>query len=109
MWLLSVGTADVGRRNAFQETETNRRRHRFGHVGQHLPMRNISTHPPRHPPRGRCLRRRHMAKTLNRRIFLKVSAAGGALLVGGYIPGLREAGTAEAASVFEPNVWVKIG
>jgi isoquinoline 1-oxidoreductase beta subunit len=49
-----------------------------------------------------------MAKTLNRRVFLKVSAAGGALLVGGYIPGLRE-GTAEAASVFEPNVWVKIG
>jgi isoquinoline 1-oxidoreductase subunit beta len=50
-----------------------------------------------------------MAKTLNRRIFLKAAAGGGALLVGGYIPGLREAGTAEAAGVFEPNVWVKIG
>ena len=49
-----------------------------------------------------------MAKTINRRIFLKVAGTGGALLVGGYIPGLREAGTAEAASVFEPNVWVKI-
>jgi len=50
-----------------------------------------------------------MAKTLNRRIFLKAAVGGGALLVGGYIPGLREAGTAEAAGVFEPNVWVKIG
>jgi len=50
-----------------------------------------------------------MSKTLTRRTFLKVSAAGGALLVGGYLPGLRESGTAEAASVFEPNVWLKIG
>ena len=49
-----------------------------------------------------------MSKTLTRRTFLQVSAAGGALLVGGYVPGLRETGTAEAAGVFEPNVWVKI-
>jgi isoquinoline 1-oxidoreductase subunit beta len=47
-----------------------------------------------------------MSKTINRRTFLKVSAAAGALLVGGYVPGLREA---EAAGVFEPNVWLKIG
>src|SRR2546425_4273532 len=50
-----------------------------------------------------------MTKILTRRTFLKVSATGGALLVGGYLPGLRETGTAEAAAVFEPNVWVKIG
>src|SRR5438270_6158882 len=50
-----------------------------------------------------------MTDILSRRTFLKVSASGGALLVGGYLPGLRETGTAEAASVFEPNVWVKIG
>src|SRR2546427_3080677 len=50
-----------------------------------------------------------MAKTLNRRTFLKVSAAGGALLVGGCLPGFGETGTAEAAGSFEPNVWVKIG
>jgi isoquinoline 1-oxidoreductase beta subunit len=47
-------------------------------------------------------------KTFNRRTFLRVSAAGGALLVGGYLPGLREGGVVEAAGVFEPNVWVKI-
>jgi isoquinoline 1-oxidoreductase beta subunit len=50
-----------------------------------------------------------MTKTLNRRSFLKVSTAGGALLVGGYLPGLRGIGTAEAAGVFEPNIWLKIG
>ena len=50
-----------------------------------------------------------MTKTLTRRTFLKVSAAGGALLVGGYLPGLRETSTAEAAGALEPNVWVKIG
>src|SRR5437763_1226630 len=72
-------------------------------------MRNISTHPPRHPSRGGRLEEGHMTKILTRRTFLKVSATGGALLVGGYLPGLHETGTAEAAGVFEPNVWVKIG
>src|SRR5256712_3255448 len=72
-------------------------------------MRNISAYPPRHPSRGRRVRERHMTKILTRRTFLKVSATGGALLVGGYLPGLRETGTAEAAGVLEPNVWVRIG
>lgn len=49
-----------------------------------------------------------MSKTLNRRTFLKIGSAGGALVIGGFIPGLREISTAEAAGVFEPNVWVKI-
>src|SRR5438046_9084170 len=50
-----------------------------------------------------------MTKTLTRRTFLKVSAAGGALLVGGYLPGFGETSRAEAAGVLEPNVWVRIG
>src|SRR5712691_4300812 len=50
-----------------------------------------------------------MEKTLTRRTFLKVSAAGGAFFIGGYLPGLRESSTAEAAGVFEPNIWIKIG
>src|SRR5678816_3355850 len=49
-----------------------------------------------------------MTKTLNRRTFLRVSAAGGALLVGGYVPGLREGSTTHAAGTFEPNIWLKV-
>src|ERR1700746_2071627 len=50
-----------------------------------------------------------MTKTLTRRSFLKVTSAGGAFLIGGYVPGLTEGGLAEAAGPFEPNIWVKIG
>src|SRR5262245_24953457 len=50
-----------------------------------------------------------MKKTPTRRTFLKVSTAGGALLIGGYLPGLRESGTAQAAGSFEPNLWIRIG
>src|SRR5579862_4654142 len=53
-------------------------------------------------------RRCDMTKTLTRRSFLKVSAAGGAFLIGGYVPGLRESSIAEAAAALEPNIWVKI-
>jgi isoquinoline 1-oxidoreductase beta subunit len=47
--------------------------------------------------------------TINRRNFLKVSATGGALLVSVCLPGPRGVGTVEAAGLFEPNVWVRIG
>ena len=50
-----------------------------------------------------------MPSTLDRRNFLRVStAAGGGLLVGAYLPAWTRTGTAEAAGVFEPNVWVRI-
>jgi isoquinoline 1-oxidoreductase beta subunit len=45
--------------------------------------------------------------TVSRRLFLQTTAAaGGGLMLGGFVPGLVPA--AEAAGVFEPNVWVKI-
>ena len=51
------------------------------------------------------------ATLLDRRTFLKVSAAaGGGLIIGGYVP--ERAGlltTVEGAGLFQPNVWVKIG
>jgi isoquinoline 1-oxidoreductase beta subunit len=50
-----------------------------------------------------------MKNTLTRRSFLRVTAAGGAFLIGGYVPELIQGGAAEAAGSFEPNIWVKIG
>ncbi|HLQ79157.1 MAG TPA: molybdopterin cofactor-binding domain-containing protein, partial [Terriglobia bacterium] len=49
-----------------------------------------------------------MSKTLSRRSFLMVSSAGGALIIGATLPGLRGFSTVEAAGTFEPNIWVKI-
>ena len=50
-----------------------------------------------------------MSSTLSRRAFLKVSAAGGALIVGAYVPGFGQNRTSAArAGLFEPNVWIKI-
>jgi isoquinoline 1-oxidoreductase subunit beta len=44
---------------------------------------------------------------VTRRLFLKTTAAaGGGLMLGGFVPGTAQ--TASAAGVFEPNVWVKV-
>jgi isoquinoline 1-oxidoreductase beta subunit len=48
---------------------------------------------------------------LDRRTFLKTTAAaGGGLMIGGYLPTAlgRSAGTLEAAGSFEPNIWLKV-
>ena len=50
-------------------------------------------------------------QTVDRRTFLRVSAAaGGGLMVGGFLQDLIDAGpgTASAAEIFAPNVWLRI-
>src|SRR6185295_10196795 len=49
-----------------------------------------------------------MKNTVARRTFLKFGAAGGALFVTGYMPGLKESSTIEAAGTFAPNIWLTI-
>jgi len=49
-----------------------------------------------------------MSKTLSRRSFLKVGSAGGALILGASLPGLRGISRVEAAGSFEPSIWLKI-
>ncbi|WP_372522123.1 molybdopterin cofactor-binding domain-containing protein [Sulfuricaulis sp.] len=51
----------------------------------------------------------NISVNLNRREFLKVSAAaGGGLLIGLYLPGRLEAGTNQAAVEFTPNAFLRI-
>ena len=51
-----------------------------------------------------------MARALDRRSFLKVTAAaGGGLAVGVYLPGFGTSRPAAAVRAFEPSVWVRIG
>jgi isoquinoline 1-oxidoreductase subunit beta len=49
-----------------------------------------------------------MSKTLSRRGFLKVSSAGGVLILGAALPGLRGISSVAAAGSFEPSIWLKI-
>ena len=56
--LLPVGTADVGGVSARDEAQADRRGYRRRHVRQSLPLRNVPTHPARHPSCGRDRERR---------------------------------------------------
>src|SRR6266481_4480627 len=51
MRLLPVRPDHVGRGAPGQDTETQRCRHRRGHVRQRLPLRHLPAHPHGHPPR----------------------------------------------------------
>src|SRR4029079_18193577 len=70
--------------------------------------------PPRDSPRGQGVGQMATASTLTRRSFLRAgAAAGGGLLISGFVPGLGgaldEIGRLEAAAgIIEPNIWVKI-
>src|SRR5689334_1412340 len=103
MRLLPVGSDHDRRGAADQDAETDRRTNRHRDAGQHLPLRYLSTHSPRHQTRGASLSGGVMTKSLSRRTFLKTAtAAGGGLMIGAYLP-LRGAAAVNAAGSFEPN------
>src|SRR5439155_17488863 len=83
--------------------------------GQHLSLRNVSAHPTRDSSRGatqdtgRC--EMNVIVNCSRRSFLKSSAlAGGGLILGVYVPGLRNSvrAAAQAASTVALNAFVRI-
>ena len=74
--LLPVGTDHVGRRAAREDAEADRRANRHRDDRQHLPLRHLSTHPPRHQARGRRAGIREGIMNLNRRTFLKTTPRG---------------------------------
>ena len=97
----------------------DRRRHRRGHVGQHLPLRHLRAHPRGDQAGGQVRCRAREAghdrgsqsearrRTLSRRSFLQAGAA----LGGGLMIGWRAAGAAAAAASavdFAPNAFIRI-
>src|SRR5207302_9791484 len=67
------------------------------------------THPPRHQTRGRRAGIREGMMNLNRRTFLKSTAAvGGGLMIGSYLALDGTDADLLAAGSFEPNIWLKI-
>src|SRR5258707_10410661 len=104
MRLLPVGADHGGGQPSFPKSVADRRRHRF-HDDQYLPLRDLSAHSRRHPPRRRARKTlsrecASMNATLSRRSFIAsgVSAAGG-LLVAVALPRLA------AALPLGPEPW----
>src|SRR3984885_13116759 len=126
MWLLSVRPNHERRRLVARKSEANRPGHRGSHVRQHLPLRNLSAHPTRHPPRRRNTipteREMTVATVANkngsgtevkRRDFLKATVGMGAgLLISAYIPQWNKTSAAtlvDATRPFAPNAFVRVG
>src|SRR2546422_5910761 len=110
--VLPVGSDHVGIGAAREERPSQRRRHRRGHVGQYLSLRDL----PAHPRRDQAGRERSLTMTthaVSRRDFVVVlTSAGGAPLLGCW-GGERSVATTAAAAApppaFAPNAFIRIG
>src|SRR5438128_4165803 len=124
MRLLPVRPDHVGLGAAGQEPDPERRRHRHGDVGQHLPLRHLRSNSRRHQAGRRSTGGRREGsltmktvspETVSRRDFVvAIAGAGGGLLLGCRVDGRRSLpASAETASsappAFAPNAFVRIG
>src|SRR5260221_1860262 len=115
--LLPIGTDHVRRRPARGQRQADRCRHRQRADGQHLPLRDLSTHPCCRPPRGGAgqgLKGAAMSlANVSRRDFLKTSAsATGGLIVAFIVPGAGRRAFAQAAPAGKlppPNAFLRVG
>src|SRR5438128_3729188 len=111
MRVLPVGSDHVGIGVTREERPSERHRHRRGHVGQYLSLRDLPAHP-RRDQAGRERSPSMTTHTVSRRDFVVVLAAtGGGLLLGCRVGDRAGAATAAAASppAFAPNAFIRIG
>src|SRR4029077_16712490 len=111
--VLPIGPDHVGVGAGGEERPSQRRRYRWGDVGQYLPVRDL----PSHPRRDQAGRERSLTMTthtVSRRDFVVVlTATGGGLLLGCRVG--DRSGTATAAAAppappgFAPNAFIRIG
>src|SRR5919201_1244257 len=101
--LLPVGADHERRSAAACEQRSERRADRCRDGGQHLPLRDVPSHPRGDQARGQGHRRKFgMIANASRREFFKTS---GALVLALALPDAR----AEGGAVLEPNAFVRIG
>src|SRR5215831_12085634 len=116
MRLLPVRADHVGSGAAEGDAEAQRRPYRRRHVRQCLPLRHVSAHSRRDPPRrslsdDMTMPHSSLARDLDRRGFLKGGAASGVGLVvtltlaGEPLPAW---GQAESSASFAPNAFIRI-
>src|SRR5262249_19269443 len=117
VWLLPVRTDHGGPRAALEDPGADRHRYRSGVVGEHLPLRHLSTHPRGHQAGGSQTPddqegRLTMGQMSRRQLLFTGATAGGGLLLGLRLEALpRE--LAASAKETQPdsalNAFIRIG
>src|SRR5262249_7022408 len=115
--LLSVRPDHVRRGVAREGTGAHRHRYRSGHVGEHLPLRHLSTHPGGDQAGGSESDHREEGRLTMDHLTRRQLLFAGAAVGGGFLLGWRRdarAGVLVAAakampSAFVPNGFIRIG
>src|SRR5205823_4870899 len=104
--LLSGRPTHVGRVVIEEESETHRCRYRFRHAGQHLPLRDLWTHPQGDQDRRRSKRMTNNIALVNRRGFLGTMFSAGAFVLSAKL--LPAAELNADAAAWHPSVYLGI-